>query len=211
MTEPDRDLDDRTLHMVARARKGDQEAIAELYELYEQRLKGAVRNELGSRLRAKMESADLIQSVWGDVLSDMEGFEYRGADSFFHWLSFRVVRKIGDKGRYFSARKRDREVEKRLFGKTVRSAIRRPIATSDPSPSEAAMADEDLNKLMSLLGHLPDPQRQAVVLRTRDGMDFDEIARMMDRSPGAVRQLYNRALKKIDQLWNKDDRDSRGP
>ncbi len=194
--------DDRTLNMVARAREGDQEAVNGLYRLYAERLRGAVNRNLGCRLRAKMESEDLIQSVWKDVLSDMSGFDYRGPDSFFKWLSFRILRKISDKGRYFAAGRRD--VKKEIPGDVAGSDNAGCRSAGDPSPSQAAVAGEELNHVMRLLGHLPDPQRQALVFRTRDNMRFEEIAKVLGRSAGAVRQLHNRALRKVDELMRSE-------
>jgi RNA polymerase sigma-70 factor, ECF subfamily len=205
MSESDNKMsgDDRTLNMVARARDGDQEAVNDLYRLYAERLRGAVNRNLGGRLRAKMESDDLIQSVWKDVLSDMKDFDYRGSDSFFKWLSFRILRKIADKGRFFAAGRRDMKRETPGDGDSPGQAAAR--STGDPSPSQAAVAGEELNRLMRLLGHLPDPQRQALVLRTRDNMRFEEIAKVMGRSAGAVRQLHNRALIKVNELMRKEN------
>jgi DNA-directed RNA polymerase specialized sigma24 family protein len=39
-----------------------------------------------------------------------------------------------------------------------------------------------------------------VVLRTIEGRDWDDVARAMARSPGAVRLLWARALKKLRPL-----------
>ncbi len=204
MSEPDdkTNRDDRTLNMVARAREGDQEAVNDLYRLYAERLRGTVKRNLCDRLRSKIESEDLIQSVWKDVLSDMKDFDYKGSDSFFKWLSFRILRKITDKGRYFAAGRRD--VKREIPGDVDSPGHAAARSAGDPSPSQAAMADEELNRLMRLLGHLPDPLRQALVLRTRDNMRFEEIAKVMGRSAGAVRQLHHRALIKVNELMHKE-------
>jgi len=190
---------DEIKRLVIQASEGDGEAVNALYRLYEARLRAAVKRKLGDKLRAKMEPVDLVQSVWKDCLSDMEGFKYKGDDSFFQWLLLRIIRKIQDKGRYFAAHKRDLDKERVFFADTKSRGIP-PPAASDPSPSQAAMADEDLNRLMQLLDQLPDPQRRALVLRLRDNLEFEAIGRVMGKSPGAVRKLYGRALKRIHEL-----------
>jgi RNA polymerase sigma-70 factor, ECF subfamily len=203
MQENHEDLEKKTRGLVARAREGDSEAVNELYLLYEDRLKGAARNTLGGKLRAKMETVDLIQSVWKDCLSDMEGFEYRGPDSFVHWLLRRITRKAQNKGRFFSAKKRDVERENRVAGKDSTSkGVQLPPA-SDPTPSAVIIRNESLERLMRLLDHLPDSQRLVLVLRMRDKMDFEQIAKTMNRSPDAARKLYNRALNRIQDLEQK--------
>lgn len=198
-TRHEADFYAQTTDLVGRAKRGDPDAISDLYRLYEGRLKGAVKRKLGDKLRGRMETMDLVQSVWKDVLSDMQGFQYQGPDSFFRWLLTRIIRKIQDKGRYFAAGKRDQEKEKRFrVGERTGDAPEPPAA--DPSPSQVAITDEDLNRLMSLLDQLPDNQRQALVLRMKDQMEFDDIGKIMGRSPDAARKLYTRAMKRIGEL-----------
>ncbi len=200
MGENQENLGKKTQQLVARAKDGDADAVNDLYVLYEKRLKGAARKKLGPRLRAKMETVDLIQSVWKDCLSDMDGFEYRGPDSFVHWLLSRLTRKVQGKGRFFSAEKRDPEREKRIAGKNTRSRGAHLPPAPDPTPSMAAIKNEKLERLMRLLDHLPDPQRLVLVLRMRDKKEWDEIAKTMDRTPAAARKLYSRALVRVQEL-----------
>lgn len=194
------DLNEKTGNLVARAKEGDSKALEALYRLYQQRLNAAVKQNIGRKLKSRVETQDLVQSVWKDVLSDMNGFEYRGHNSFFQWLSTRILRKIQDKGRYFTSKKRDMQKEQPILRESALTKEDEMRAAKDPTPSQAVLVDEKLKKLMGLLDHLPDPQRQTLVLRLRDELSFDEIARILGKSSGAVRQLYSRALKKIDEL-----------
>jgi RNA polymerase sigma-70 factor, ECF subfamily len=50
-----------------------------------------------------------------------------------------------------------------------------------------------------LTGLSPD-QADAVLLRVVAGLDVAEVARIMDRSPGAVRLLCHRALRRLAPL-----------
>jgi len=193
-------LYEETRVLVTQAQEGDSEAISVLYRLYERRLKGAAQKKLGDQLRAKMETVDLVQSVWKDCLSDMKGFEYRGPESFFHWLLTKVLRKVQDKARFFAANKRDCAKEKQLLTKDAIFKSEGSPLSLDPTPSQVAIADEELDHLMGLLDQLTDSQRQTVVLRLRDKMKFIEIGKITNKSPDAVRKTYGRALNRIDQI-----------
>ena len=195
-TTMDRDLNEQTRRLVFRAKEGDTEAFESLYRLYAMRLEDAVRKTVGERLKARVESDDLIQSVWKDLLPDIRRFEYRGPDSFFRWFSVKLKRKIQDKAKYFARKKRatDKEVNRSCGA----------LPSKDPTPSEAAMRRESVELLMSLLDQLPDPQRQTLVYRLRDDMEFEEIAAAMEKSADAVRKLYARALERIQSLVQKD-------
>jgi RNA polymerase sigma-70 factor (ECF subfamily) len=57
--------------------------------------------------------------------------------------------------------------------------------------------------LADTLAALPDDYRQVIVLRHIEGLPFDEVGRRMERSAGAVRMLWLRALKLLrEQLVN---------
>jgi len=193
-------LYEETRILVSQAKGGDSEAISVLYRLYERRLKGAAKKKLGNQLRAKMETVDLVQSVWKDCLSDMKDFEYRGPESFFHWLLTKVLRKVQDKARFFAANKRDYAKEKQLMTKDAMCKGADSPLSSDPTPSQAAIVDEELDHLMGLLDNLTDAQRQTVVLRLRDKMSFVEIGKVIGKSADSVRKIYVRALSRIDKI-----------
>jgi len=200
MNEDNDTLDRKIRNLLSLAQKGDKDAMAALYHIYSSRMQSAVKKRLGSKLRNRMESVDIVQSVWKDALPDMKEFEYRGPDSFFHWLLTRLTHKIQDKGRYFATEMRDAKKEERL----VRDDTETPGVTSppsqDPTPSEVAMADEDRSRFMKLLEHLPGPQRQALILRMREELTFEKIGAIMNRSADAVRKLYGRGMMRMGEL-----------
>lgn len=204
-------LDKKTLPLVIRARDGDHGAVGDLYRLYEKRLKGAVRKQLGNKLRSRMETMDLVQSVWKDALSDIKGFEYKGADSFFKWMLSCIIRKIQDKGRYYAAKKRDLEKEVGMENRGAASNGFSPPKSMDPTPSQAAITDEHTERLMGFLDKLPDNQRQALVLRMKDELEFEQIAEIMDKSEEAVRKLYSRAIKNIGKYMLHEKKEKKAP
>jgi RNA polymerase sigma-70 factor, ECF subfamily len=191
-------LKEQTVHLVAKARKGDAEAIEALYRLCERRLLRYVRKTRGRKLSARVETQDFVQSVWTDVLGNMEGFEYRGPESFFRWMRKRVEWKVQDVGRFWAARRRDMERDVRMPGNDTQTPGAPPPVAPGPTPSVAAMANENLARLNSLLAVLSDDQRKVVILRIRGNESFEEIGKTIGRSAGAARQLYNRGLKKIN-------------
>jgi len=203
MTQNNKDLYMQTLGLVNKAKDGDSDAFSALYNLYIQRLCVAVRRNLGTQLKKKIEPEDLIQSVWKDCFANMDGFDYQGPDSFYKWLRRRLESKICDKFRYFKAKKRNVEKEQAIaFDSSTGGGAPMPQAV-DPTPSVVAMTNENHQRLMDILDQLPDAQRQVVVFRIRDNMEFDEIAKKIQRSQGAARQLYNRALSHVNKIWDK--------
>ena len=71
------------------------------------------------------------------------------------------------------------------------------IAGSADSPSECAMRREDSLVLADAIASLPDDYREIIMLRTFQGLSFDEAAASMDRTAGALRMLWMRALESV--------------
>lgn len=102
---------DKTASLLARARQRDEEALAELLEAHAQRLLESIRSELGDRLRQRLESQDVMQQVFMDVLRDIDQFVDAGHDSFFAWLRRIALNRICDADRKaFQTLKRGAEV-----------------------------------------------------------------------------------------------------
>lgn len=54
-------------------------------------------------------------------------------------------------------------------------------------------------RALALIADLPKDQAEAVMLRVVVGLDVADVAEVMDRSPGAVRVLAHRGLKRLAQ------------
>jgi RNA polymerase sigma factor (sigma-70 family) len=57
----------------------------------------------------------------------------------------------------------------------------------------SAEGRQELRDVLAAVSSLPDRQRDAIVMRELEGRSYDEIASRLGASPGAVRQLLNRA------------------
>jgi RNA polymerase sigma-70 factor (ECF subfamily) len=90
-----------------------------------------------------------------------------------------------------------------------RQARRHPVAALDeraidprPSPEEVALIADDQERLRTLLLMLSSDQRRVVELRLA-GLSGQEIAGVLGRSHGAVRQLQLRAMQQLEFLAGK--------
>jgi RNA polymerase sigma-70 factor (ECF subfamily) len=87
---------------------------------------------------------------------------------------------------------------------------RRPEILSDPQVLERGAAAVERNgddglRLQQALGHLPEQQRTAFVLREWRGLSYREIAAEMDLSLSAVETLIFRARRALAQLLTESD------
>ncbi len=198
--------EDEIKELIIRSQNGDRAAMSCLYEKFKYRLMAKIREKVGGKLLSQVDSTDLSQSVWKDVINDITTFKYNGSGSFFNWLVTRSIHKIQTKGRYFAAEKRDLKKQKRIRGddSTVSGVVSPPAL--DPSPSTRAMNKEKTEAFMRILNRFPEIPRKVLILRMKDELAYDEIGRIIDKSTDATKKLYARSLKKLIQLIGEDKR-----
>lgn len=182
-------MDDSTSVFLARARAGDDGAKGALLERQVGRLRGFVRGQLGARLRVREESGDLVQSVVREALADFDRASRGGASSFRAWLTVAARRKVQGRGRFWN---RDR--------RSLERAV--PLADggnagTDPSPSRAAIAREDLERLERAFASLPPDWAEVVLLVRTQGLSHAEAARRLGRTESATRTMLSRALARL--------------
>jgi RNA polymerase sigma-70 factor, ECF subfamily len=137
---------------------------------------------------------DAVQEAWLRLSkTDESAIENLGA-----WLTTVVGRVCLDMLRARRARHED----------FVGSWLPEPIVAIDESPSpeeEALIADGIGLALLAVLDTLDPPERLAFVLHDMFAMPFDQIARIVGRSPAATRQLASRARRRVQGVKSTSD------
>ena len=87
------------------------------------------------------------------------------------------------------------QIGRRLEESTVR--LESLLAQSAESPSGNAQRHEQELILANALAELPKDYREVIMLRHIEGLSFEEVAKRMERTSGAVRMLWLRALEKL--------------
>lgn len=171
--------DDDSARLVARFQAGDQDAFAQLYTRYFDRVYGYLRIVF----REVQEAEDVTQQVFMHVFMKLGDYERR-RQPFRAWL-FVVVRN--------HAINRLRKMG-RLDVEDPATLDRRREHTDSGSPDPAALGWITDRDLLLFVERLPLPQRQALTMRYLLGMTISEIAAVMGRKPNDVSKLQHRAL-----------------
>ena len=163
-----------------------------------------VRLHADPMIRQNESCADVVQSVCREVLEDAASFEYRGIAPFRKWLFQRVLTKLIDRKRFYLGQKRDVRRARPLGELCTQSGLEQLYA-SICSPSEAAIANEDIARLERAFARLPEDYRQMITMSRLLGMTHAEIAAELGRNEGAVRVLLHRALARLGLVMHADE------
>lgn len=181
---------DLSRELIGRVQAGDQRAWDDLYLRYRDRLLFSIRCRLGAKLRQRLDSEDILHSVFRDALDDLLDFEPRHPGALDHYLHVCALNKIRSKAAYHAARKRAGD-------QPLSRAILDQLATQPASPP--AYSSERYERLERALQALPPQLREVVVLRAIEDLPFEEVGRAIDRSAAAANKLYHRAIARLGQ------------
>ena len=81
-----------TTNLVARAQKGDEEAIEHLFDRYLPRVRGIVRLRLSHRPHQAADEEELVSDSLMDALKGLERFEPKSEGRFCNWPDIRPRR-----------------------------------------------------------------------------------------------------------------------
>jgi RNA polymerase sigma factor (sigma-70 family) len=144
------------------------------------------------RAHGAADPEDLLQETFVAAVRAVHSFE-GNEDNFRSWIFVIAHRRLLDERRHHT---------------------RHPVY---PTPSEKlereggdvedeALAWVETERVRALLAELPDAQREVVVLRVTANMSMEEIAQVIGRSRGAVKQLQRRGLATLARLIAAEER-----
>ena len=168
-------LDERTL--IERARDGDRNAMALLYEAHARRVYSAVRRLAGDDHLAQ----DLSQEAWIRAFEKLDLF--RGDAAFGTWL-YRLATNVALNRLRRSSRREDVEGEAAPPG--------RP-----PPPDDTVVTRRVLEEA---LDRLPPGYRQVLVLHDVEGWTHDEIAERLGVASGTSKSQLHKARARMRAL-----------
>ncbi len=198
---------DRTQELVALAKDGNDSALNQLCNVYGERVHWIVRLRMGTELRSKLESMDVVQDVLVSALRDLGDFKYKDEGDFLRWLSKITENRLRDNVDKLHANKRDIRKEVRLDNRGPTTGGRflgvpGPIVAT--TPSVIMSKKEDLDELAKAMDKLKPQYKEVIVLTKIEGLSYKEIAGKLGKSDEAVRKLVSRAMAALTSVFESD-------
>jgi RNA polymerase sigma-70 factor (ECF subfamily) len=169
--------------VLARVRSGDETGFLLLWDELQPRLLRYLQ-VLGCD-----DVDDVAGETWLQVIRDLPKFRKGGADDFRAWLF-----TIGRHRAIDAARSRNRFRDKVLVGE----AVPQQPTTGNPVEDEV-LHGLSTRQAVTLVAGLSRDQADVVALRVIAGLDTDAVARILRKSPGAVRVALHRGLRTLSE------------
>jgi RNA polymerase sigma-70 factor (ECF subfamily) len=173
---------------VERARRGDSDAFAILFEKYREKVYRVVYGYVHD----KDDALDIAQEAFIKAFKNLDAFE--GKSGFYTWLT-QIAINLAIDARRRRARKKVVPLEdfmdpREKFG-----------GSAPPPPPERRATDMELReRYFEALEELSEKHRTVFLLHTVEGMAYKEIAEALEISIGTVMSRLHYARKKLQEL-----------
>lgn len=144
------------------------------------------------RMQGGRDVDDLTSEVFLAMFRNIDSFSGTEAN-FRSWVFVIAHRRLLDE-----RRRRYR----RPVGESLDPASDPP--GSDRGPDEAVLAAISTERVTRLCGQLAPDQRDVVLLRILGDLTVDQVAEVLEKSPGAVKQLQRRGFEAIRRLLERE-------
>jgi RNA polymerase sigma-70 factor (ECF subfamily) len=194
VTEANISIDDTIL--LQQCRQGNSAATERLILKYQSRIYNAILRICDN----PDDAAELTQDTFVKIIENIDKFE--GRSTFYTW-AFRIginltlnrcqrSTKLGLQSLDAEDSEDDNEAKKAL----------KKILTDDslPDPAVAAQNKELYGIVVKALMKLDDPQRAVIVLRDIEGMNYAQMAEVLDIELGTVRSRLSRARTNLREI-----------
>jgi RNA polymerase sigma-70 factor (ECF subfamily) len=185
-----RRVDDEHL-LVERAIRRDAEAFGELYDMHVVR----VYRHIYYLVNSVSEAEDLTAQTFLQAWEAVDRYENRGVP-FVSWL-LRIAHNLAIS-----------HLRSRHEGKQLHDGLMDQDSLRNPEKVTERQADEErVREAILKLGH---EQRQVIILRFVEDLDYREVADIVGKSVAAVRVIQHRALSSLRKLMKADGASPRG-
>ncbi len=172
--------------IIHRAQRGDRDALATLYREHY----SAIFNYFFYRLGDQTTAEDLTAEVFVRMVDKIDGYRYRGKP-ILAWL-YTIARNL-----LINYRQRAENAPK--------LPLEERLVASDGNPVQAAERRLTVDCLQLALNYLTDVQRQVIIGKFIEGRSTAEVAKILNKTEGAIKSLQHRALGALRRAMEKEN------
>jgi RNA polymerase sigma-70 factor (ECF subfamily) len=178
--------------LVRKAKAGDSDAFAELYQLYHPK----IYRYVFFRVPTAAVAEDITAEVFVRLVERIDDFTYRGRP-LLAWL-YTIARNLVADYHRRQGRSDFVPLDDRLVSDSDHG---NPVYNAEVSLLQQRMADA--------LEELTEDQRQVVILRFFEEMDNRSVAELLGKTVGAVKALQHRAIRALHRQFSEDGESGR--
>lgn len=190
---------------VSKLRSGGPEAVAELFSQYREQLEHMIGFRMDSRLRGRIDPADVLQEAYLQVAQRVNSYIESPAVSFYVWMRQITYQTLIDQHRLHFRTKRGlgQEVRRRREHSGTTYSIAGMLIGANTTPGRAAEREEEKEHLHVALESMEEVDREVLALRHFEALPNKQVAEILGISITAASNRYVRAMTRLGEIMQK--------
>ncbi|MEM7234200.1 MAG: sigma-70 family RNA polymerase sigma factor [Planctomycetota bacterium] len=193
--------DDSDYQALASA-ESKEDAFADAFERFRDRLERAVDLRMDRRVRARVDPSDVVQESYFECARRIGEFLENRPAPLFLWVRYLVLQRLLQLHRMHLGRAvrdagREVPIERLAYPGASSRVLAAHLIASQTSPSGAAVREEVRASVEAALEDMGDMDREILVLRHFEQMSSAEAGQVLGIEHSAARKRYFRALKRL--------------
>jgi RNA polymerase sigma-70 factor (ECF subfamily) len=176
---------------------GNRQAFGPLFAHYRTYLRDVVELRLDQHLRSRVDASDVVQEAQLDALGRLDDYLERRPMPFPLWL-----RKTAHE-RLLKIRRQHVETARRDMAREIplpdRSSLQlaQQLLAGGSTPSQKVARHELACRVRQAVAELPDDDREVLLMRSTEGLSYDDVGRILEIEPTTARKRHGRALMRL--------------
>ena len=192
--------------IIEQLRANREEALAEMYQLVQERLRRVIDFRLDYRLAGRVSNSDVLQETYVRAAQRIDSYLQKPDMPFFVWLRLEANQRLQEIHRFhFGAEKRDIRREVKLKNNNQDQGntsvqLAAHIVAQMTSASGVFQKAQQIDALEKTLSEMNDTDREVIALRHFEELSNIETAKVLGIAPEAASKRYIRALKRLKEI-----------
>ena len=189
-----------TQRLLGQVRGGDRQALDRLLARHQPYLLRLVELQLDPKLRPRVDPSDVVQEAQAEAVRRLDGYLAGPPMPFRLWL-----RQLAH-DRLLMTRRRHLTAARRAVGREVAlpdlssAILARQLLAPGSTPSQKLGRQEMAHRVREAVARLSAADREVLVMRTFEGLSFDEVGCLLGIDPPAARKRHGRALIRLHAI-----------
>lgn len=195
---------EQTDQLLARARQGDERAIADLLANHREALRRMVGLRLDPMLARRVDASDIVQDVLIEANRRLPEYLDQPRMPFHLWLRHLARDQMIDAHRrHRQAKRRSLDREQSLLPAGADDSavdLLGQLLDHEQTPASAALRQELQARLERAIDQLNPDDREIILMRHHEQMSNQDVAQTLDLTEAAASMRYLRALRRLRKV-----------
>lgn len=189
--------DAETQRLLQLARAGDRQALDRLFAMHRAYLRRVVELRMDPHLRLRLDPSDVVQESQGEAVARLDGYFAQPALPFRLWLRQLACDRLRMQHRFhLGAARRTLRREVALPDQSS-LALAQQLLASGSTPSRMMAQEELVQRVRQAVARLSEADREVLLMRTFEGLAFEEVGQLLRIDPAAARKRHGRAILRL--------------